>query len=785
MATTAAAADYDSIVDSIWKDRIERALKYVSRAIDLKQRSDAAPLLAKIAEQYNRIRRPRILSEMISDENHSSLYTNCSFDELTGDKMTCSLSILPQIDQLPNMFTYVSLQSNFLCDTITNLSNLVFDENDEDVKNLLISIQSDSFTEQQQSIRLFSSMKRMNRSSKTSFLNDRNNEFIFDEEHLLDLLKRLKQQAEHTSSPMTSDDEANLFNSLIKFYPSSADLIRDRFGTIFESKRLPPKEFTPNIDNSSLALDTTLENTLHSYFMLFCRRCHRYDCFLHKDKPVTPILNKPSKMSNHIYRPCSLQCYQRNPKSCFQQRRANLELKRSYSELLDSKPSTNGLHSKRTKSNLIKADEISSTFDFNFSRNGLLFKPSLKRKSTDELAHWSVSDKSLFRVFYKIFGDNICMIADLIDKPCSQVYTFHLNEIEINEKKLFLQKQLSSIGPLLDMTTSDSIDVKINGVYKKKINGDSADMHGMENEMNMCNGDDKDHQQLTNGNRSSSSSRRSHSSSLRRQRSHQHLLLSHHNNLLQEQKRHTYYPCDHDRSLPCNEHCYCVRSGNFCEKFCCCESTKCDNRFPGCRCRSSCTTKQCPCYAAARECDPDLCTQCGADDFRNGNANSDELITRSTCSCHNVAIQRNLHKPLLLAESDVAGWGIFTQVNIQRNEFIAEYCGEILTQDEGEIRGRMYDMIGTSFLFDLNEEYMVDATRRGNKIRFANHSINPNCYAKVIMVNGDHRIGIYSKRFIAAGDELFFDYRYGANHHLRFVGVEKHDHGDQPDTLLL
>uniref|UniRef100_A0A0C9RW96 TSA: Wollemia nobilis Ref_Wollemi_Transcript_9433_2204 transcribed RNA sequence n=1 Tax=Wollemia nobilis TaxID=56998 RepID=A0A0C9RW96_9CONI len=217
-----------------------------------------------------------------------------------------------------------------------------------------------------------------------------------------------------------------------------------------------------------------------------------------------------------------------------------------------------------------------------------------------------------------------------------------------------------------------------------------------------------------------------------------------------------YTPCGCQQT--CGKQCPCLRSGTCCEKYCGC-SKSCKNRFRGCHCaKSQCRSRQCPCFAAGRECDPDVCRNCwvGCGDGSLGVPPQ----RGDNYECRNMKLLLKQQQRVLLGKSDVAGWGAFLRNPVNKHDYLGEYTGELISHKEADKRGKIYDREDSSFLFNLNDQFVLDAYRKGDKLKFANHSPNPNCYAKVIMVAGDHRVGIFAKERIAAGEELFYDYRY-------------------------
>lgn len=106
-----------------------------------------------------------------------------------------------------------------------------------------------------------------------------------------------------------------------------------------------------------------------------------------------------------------------------------------------------------------------------------------------------------------------------------------------------------------------------------------------------------------------------------------------------------------------------------------------------------------------------------------------------------------------------------------------------------DMREKRYEEegIGSSYMFRVDHDTIIDATKCGNFARFINHSCNvrqklhalpvphqiymkcvtvfhlffqPNCYAKVITVESQKKIVIYSRQAINVNEEITYDYKF-------------------------
>lgn len=112
--------------------------------------------------------------------------------------------------------------------------------------------------------------------------------------------------------------------------------------------------------------------------------------------------------------------------------------------------------------------------------------------------------------------------------------------------------------------------------------------------------------------------------------------------------------------------------------------------------------------------------------------------------------------------SAIHGNGVFAARDLAAGLEVMVYAGRLRTHAYID---RVYaDTVesGHTFLFTLNDRYVVDANVEGNDARWINHSCEPNCKPYVIedpAGNPKHdRIVIETLRDIPAGEELTFDY---------------------------
>jgi histone-lysine N-methyltransferase SETD2 len=136
--------------------------------------------------------------------------------------------------------------------------------------------------------------------------------------------------------------------------------------------------------------------------------------------------------------------------------------------------------------------------------------------------------------------------------------------------------------------------------------------------------------------------------------------------------------------------------------------------------------------------------------------------------CQNQRFQRQQFANVSVIKTEKKGFGLRATVDLQPNDFVFEYIGEVINEPTFRRRMMQYDREGIKhfYFMSLTRTEFVDATKKGNLGRFCNHSCSPNCYVDKWVVGEKLRMGIFTGRAVRAGEELVFNYnvdRYGAD----------------------
>lgn len=120
-----------------------------------------------------------------------------------------------------------------------------------------------------------------------------------------------------------------------------------------------------------------------------------------------------------------------------------------------------------------------------------------------------------------------------------------------------------------------------------------------------------------------------------------------------------------------------------------------------------------------------------------------------------IARKRRIRRRFVIKLSRIHGRGVFALRTIRRGTRIIEYKGERISHEEADQRyAKAHEHSPHTMLFTVDDEIVIDATRKGNSARWINHACSPNCE----VLEEDRRIFIAARCDIGAGEELTYDY---------------------------
>ncbi|XP_072487229.1 histone-lysine N-methyltransferase, H3 lysine-36 specific isoform X3 [Notamacropus eugenii] len=158
--------------------------------------------------------------------------------------------------------------------------------------------------------------------------------------------------------------------------------------------------------------------------------------------------------------------------------------------------------------------------------------------------------------------------------------------------------------------------------------------------------------------------------------------------------------------------------------------------------------------------------------------------------CQNQCFSKRQYPEVEIFRTLQRGWGLRTKTDIKKGEFVNEYVGELIDEEEcrARIRYAQEHDITNFYMLTLDKDRIIDAGPKGNYARFMNHCCQPNCETQKWSVNGDTRVGLFALSDIKAGTELTFNYnleclgngktvcKCGAPNCSGFLGVRPKNH---------